>query len=230
MATPTVVAPSAPAQSGGIGGALIGTLLSATILAALIAAAVNITLARRKSREEERARLRDRFAQAYAAYAQYCEFAYAIRRRRPDDPSGERVRISEELRKIQADLSAHEAWVKLESEDGRRGLHGAHPGDAQDRRRRHAAGMDRRTRNQRCWRQHPPEDRRPQPAQALRDGVHGRRSRAPARTGPVVVEVGAPSAPCRPKPPDFSSGGLSLLMPTRAFCRTSALHSDGDLC
>ena len=94
---------------------MIGTLLSATILAALIAAAVNITLARRKSREEERARLRDRFAQAYAAYAQYCEFAYAIRRRRPDDPSAERVRISEELRKIQADLSAHEAWVKLES-------------------------------------------------------------------------------------------------------------------
>ena len=115
MATPTVVAPSTPAQSGGISGALIGTLLSATILAALIAAAVNITLARRKSREEERARLRDRFAQAFAAYAQYCEFAYAIRRRRPDDPSGERVRISEDLRKIQSDLSAHEAWVQLES-------------------------------------------------------------------------------------------------------------------
>jgi len=115
MATPTVVTPSAPAQASGIGGALIGTLLSATILAALIAAAVNVTLARRKSREEERARLRDRFAQAYAAYTQYCEFPYAIRRRRPDDPSGERVRISEELRKIQADLSAHEAWIKLES-------------------------------------------------------------------------------------------------------------------
>jgi hypothetical protein len=115
VATPTVVTPSAPAQNGGIGGAVIGTLLSATILAALIAAAVNIMLARRKSREEERARLRDRFAQAYGAYAQYCEFAYAIRRRRHDDPSAERVRISEELRKVQAELSAHEAWVRLES-------------------------------------------------------------------------------------------------------------------
>jgi hypothetical protein len=56
MAPPTVVATSTPAQSGGISGALIGTLLSATILAALITAAVNIILARRKSREEERAR------------------------------------------------------------------------------------------------------------------------------------------------------------------------------
>jgi GMP synthase PP-ATPase subunit len=113
---PTVVMTSAPAQSGGVGSAVIGTLLSATILAALIAAAVNVMLARRKSREEERARLRDRFAQAYGSYAEYCEFAYAIRRRRHDDPSAERVRISEELRKVQAELSAHEAWVKLESE------------------------------------------------------------------------------------------------------------------
>jgi hypothetical protein len=79
-------------------------------------AAVNVMLARRKSREEERARLRDRFAQAYGAYAEYREFAYAIRRRRHDDPSAERVRISEELRKVQAELSEHQAWVKLESE------------------------------------------------------------------------------------------------------------------
>jgi hypothetical protein len=116
VGTPTVAMTSAPAQTGGIGSAVIGTLLSATILAALIAATVNVMLARRKSREEERARLRDRFAQAYGAYAEYCEFAYAIRRRRHDDPSAERVRISEELRKVQAELSAHEAWVKLESE------------------------------------------------------------------------------------------------------------------
>jgi hypothetical protein len=116
VGTPAVVVPSAPTMSGGIGGAVVGTLLSATLLAAMIAAAVNIMLARRKSREEERARLRDRFAQAYGAYAEYCEFAYAIRRRRHDDRPAERVRISEELRKVQAELSAHEAWVKLESE------------------------------------------------------------------------------------------------------------------
>jgi hypothetical protein len=111
-----VVTTSAQGQNSGLGGTVIGTLLSATILAALIAAAVSIMLAWRKSREEERARLRDRFAQAFGAYAEYCEFAYAIRRRRRDDPSAERVRISEELRKVQAELSAHEAWVKLESE------------------------------------------------------------------------------------------------------------------
>lgn len=116
VGTPAAVVPSATASSAGTGGAVIGTLLSATILAAMIAAAVNIMLARRKSREEERARLRDRFAQAYGAYAEYCEFAYAVRRRRHDDRPAERVRISEELRKVQAMLSAHEAWVKLESE------------------------------------------------------------------------------------------------------------------
>jgi hypothetical protein len=116
--TPIVVVPSAPAakSTSGVGGAVIGTLLSATILAALIAATVNIVLARRKSREEERARLRDRFAWAYGTYAEYCEFAYAVRRRREDDRAAERVRISEELRKVQSALSAHEAWVKLESE------------------------------------------------------------------------------------------------------------------
>jgi hypothetical protein len=116
VGTPIGIVSSAPANSAGIGGAVIGTLLSATILAAMIVAAVNIMLARRKSREEERARLRDRFAQAYGAYAEYCEFAYAIRRRRHDDPTVERVRISEELHKVQAELSAHEAWVNLESE------------------------------------------------------------------------------------------------------------------
>jgi hypothetical protein len=116
VGTPAVVVPSAPAMSSGISGPVIGTLLSATILAAMIAAAVNIMLARRKSREEERARLRDRFAQAYGAYAEYLEFAYAIRRRRHDDRPAEQVRISEQLRKVQAELSAHEVWVKLESE------------------------------------------------------------------------------------------------------------------
>jgi hypothetical protein len=113
--TPTVAMTSTSAQNGGIGSAVIGTLLSAAILAALVTATVNVVLARRKSREEERSRLRDRFAQAYGAYTEYCEFAYAIRRRRHDDPAAERVRISDELRKVQAELSTHEAWVKLES-------------------------------------------------------------------------------------------------------------------
>jgi hypothetical protein len=94
---------------------LVGTLLSATLLAALIAALVNIVLARRKSREEERSRLRDRFAQAFSAYAEYCEFAYAVRRRDGDNPAAERVRISEGMRKVQAEIKGHEAWVQLES-------------------------------------------------------------------------------------------------------------------
>ena len=185
-------------RAAGSAAPLIGTLLSATILAALIAAAVNIMLARRKSREEERARLRDRFAQAYGCVRRVLR----VRLRHPAPPPRRSVGRSEyasakSCAKIQADLSAHEAWVKLESGTVGNGVHGAHPGNAQDRRRRHATGVDRRTRNQRCWRQYPPEDRRPQPAQAFRDGVHGRCSRAPACTSPMVVEVGACRCPDR---------------------------------
>jgi hypothetical protein len=115
--TPGVVVPTSPhaGANTSIGGALIGTVLSATILAALLAALVNVVLARRKSREEERARLRDRFAQAFSAYAEYCEFAYAVRRRSHVDPAAERVRISEQMRKVQAEIKGHEAWVRLES-------------------------------------------------------------------------------------------------------------------
>lgn len=111
--TPKVMVPSGPVMTGQV--TVAGTLLSATLLAALLAALVNIIIARRKSREEERARLRDRFAHAYGAYAEYCEFAYAVRRRRHDDVAAERVRISEAMRAVQGELHQHEAWVKLES-------------------------------------------------------------------------------------------------------------------
>lgn len=96
-------------------GGVVATLLSATVLAAIIAAIINVVLARRKTREDERGRLRDRFACAFSAYAEYCEFAYAVRRRRHDDEAGERVRISEDMRKVQAEIKAHEVWAQLES-------------------------------------------------------------------------------------------------------------------
>lgn len=109
--------PEVAATSPTLTGGLVGALLSAAVVAALIAAAVNIMLARRKSREEERARLRDHFASAFSSYADYREFAYAVRRRRHDDEQGERVRISEEMRKVQAAITAHEVWVQIESPD-----------------------------------------------------------------------------------------------------------------
>jgi len=91
--------------------------LSGAVIAAVVGAAVNVGLARRKSREEERARLRTMFAEALEAVAQYKEFPYAIRRRRADQPAEERVRLSEELRGIQARISYYLAWTKMESDD-----------------------------------------------------------------------------------------------------------------
>jgi hypothetical protein len=109
--------PEGATTSATLTGGLIGALLSAAVVAALIAAAVNIMLARRKSREEERARLREHFVSAFSAYSDYCEFAYAVPRRRHDNEQGERVRISEEMRKVQAEIRSHEVWVQIESPD-----------------------------------------------------------------------------------------------------------------
>jgi hypothetical protein len=95
--------------------------LSAAVLAAVITAVVgafvNIALARRKSLEEERARVRTTFAEALQAVAEYKEFPYAIRRRRADAAGEERVRLSEALRAVQAKLSYYAAWTKAESDE-----------------------------------------------------------------------------------------------------------------
>ena len=40
---------------------------------------------------------------------------YVVRRRRTSDPEGERIRISEELRGIQEDLTFYSAWTLTES-------------------------------------------------------------------------------------------------------------------
>jgi len=96
-------------------GVVVAAVFSGAVLAALVTAGINIWLARRKSREEERSRLRTSFAEAYAAYAAYKEFPYAIHRRA--GASGEeRVRLSEALREIQAKIAYHLAWTSAESE------------------------------------------------------------------------------------------------------------------
>jgi hypothetical protein len=116
--TPTrSAAPTSVPASTGIGGdALVTALLSGAFIAAVVGAVVNVWLAWRKSREEDRARVRTTLAEAYRAYAEYKEFPYAIRRRRSDQPAEERVRLSEELRHIQARLSYYEAWTRAEHE------------------------------------------------------------------------------------------------------------------
>lgn len=106
-----ITSSTAPAGSA----ALLTAIVSGAFLAALVAAAINIWLARRKSREEERNRLRTSFAEAFAAYTAYKEFPYAIRRRRADQPADERIRLSEALREIQARIAYHLAWTEAES-------------------------------------------------------------------------------------------------------------------
>jgi hypothetical protein len=75
---------------------------------------VNSLLARRATRIDERSRVRATLSEAFQAYADYKEFPYAIRR--ADRPEDERIRLSEELRKIQSRLSYYQAWCQIESE------------------------------------------------------------------------------------------------------------------
>src|SRR5829696_1400345 len=114
VAVPTTTLLPDTAPGAGSAG-LIGAIISGAFLAAMLAGAVNVWMARRRSREEERARIRNTFAAAFEAYTAYKEFPYAIRRRRADDPEGERVRLSEALRAVQEKLSYYLAWTQAES-------------------------------------------------------------------------------------------------------------------
>lgn len=104
VAVPTTGPGPAPATGPSSAG-LAGAIISGAFLAAMVAGAINVWMARRRSREEERARIRSTFAAAFEAYTAYKEFPYAIRCRRADDPDGERIRLSEVLRAIQERLS-----------------------------------------------------------------------------------------------------------------------------
>lgn len=93
----------------------VGLVLPAAIAAAIIAAAVNVWLARRRAREEERARVRNAFAEAFQTYAEYKEFPYAVRRRDAARPGEERVRLADQMRVVQSRLAYYECWTHLES-------------------------------------------------------------------------------------------------------------------
>lgn len=115
VSTPMPVPTATVVTSGGGGGGLVAAFVSGAVIAAVVGAVVNVWLAGRKSREEERARVRTTLAEAFQAYAEYKEFPYAIRRRRADAASEERVRLSESLRQVQARLSFYQAWTLAES-------------------------------------------------------------------------------------------------------------------
>lgn len=115
-ATTTTTATPAPAPVatlGSLDAAVVGA--GAVVVGALLLALWNVMLARRKSREEERARQRTAFAEALQAVAAYKEMPYAIRRRNAQEPGAERVRLSEAVGEIQAELSFHQTWIRGES-------------------------------------------------------------------------------------------------------------------
>jgi hypothetical protein len=115
------IMPPGPSASGGAGTSasdvLLTALLSGAVIAAAVAAMINLVLSRRKSLEDERVRVRTTCAEAFEAVAQYKEFPYAIRRRRNDVAAEERVRLSDELRGVQARLSYFTAWMRGEDAD-----------------------------------------------------------------------------------------------------------------
>src|SRR3954451_5732716 len=116
--TPVVASapgPTAPNTSWKGMAGVSGLLLSASIIAALITGTINLTLARRRSREEERARVRTTCAEAFRAYSEYREFPNAVIRRDTDRPAEERQRLLEALRQLQARLSFYQTWALLEA-------------------------------------------------------------------------------------------------------------------
>lgn len=94
-------------------------ILPGPVVAAVVTAAASILIFVftnwRNGERERRARSREVFAKAYATVQEYKEFPYVIRRRRKGAPEDERLRISSELRKVQADLAFYSAWLKTES-------------------------------------------------------------------------------------------------------------------
>ncbi|MCD0443953.1 hypothetical protein LO763_09990 [Glycomyces sp. A-F 0318] len=94
---------------------MIAGILTSAVIVAFLTGTVNIGLAWRKSRTDERDRVRTVFAEAFAAYAEYREYPYAIRRRNAESPGEERVRISEKVRETQQRLNYYLVWTRFES-------------------------------------------------------------------------------------------------------------------
>ncbi|WP_147106364.1 hypothetical protein [Nesterenkonia populi] len=96
-------------------GPVLAVILTSGVVAAFVTFIQNRWLENHRSQEAERTRLRQSFAEAFASYAAYKEFPYAIRRRRYDQESEERARLSAELNAIQSKLSYYRAWTQFES-------------------------------------------------------------------------------------------------------------------
>ena len=85
---------------------------------------VALTLWINGSRDERRRR-RELHARALAAIAQYYEMPFLIRRRRHDEPSAERARLTARFADIQAELASCEALIRADPEQTVRSAYAA---------------------------------------------------------------------------------------------------------
>lgn len=92
-------------------------LIAPAIIAAVVSGMVALIIHFLGARRAKLDRRREIYAKAFSAYTAYCEFPYTIRRRRPDKPEAERIRISEQLQAVQERISFYSAWVALESKE-----------------------------------------------------------------------------------------------------------------
>lgn len=65
---------------------------------------------------DERRRHREIHARALEAIARYYEMPFLIRRRRHDEPSAERVRLTERFADVQAELASCEALMRADTD------------------------------------------------------------------------------------------------------------------
>lgn len=89
------------------------TLWESALVAALVAAAVSLTTMWWNARQARLDRQRALFAEAFAAVADYREFAFIVRRR--DSTGADRSTIHRDLSKVQAALHRHEAMIQVEA-------------------------------------------------------------------------------------------------------------------
>lgn len=89
--------------------------LAPAVLAAFIAGTIAVLTLIINGRRARADRQRELFATAFGDIAGYCEFPYIVRRRRPDAPEEERIRISTELSEVQRKLNHNRAVLRVEA-------------------------------------------------------------------------------------------------------------------
>lgn len=93
----------------------VEVLLTPAVVAAVVAGGVALLTRWSNVQQAARQRQIETWAEAFKAYVAYKEFPFLVRRRSPEDPAGERVRLSTALSEVQQQLSYFSSWAGAES-------------------------------------------------------------------------------------------------------------------